>query len=112
MSLFKNMSINITSIKTINVFLFIILPNLSSAFILEGSKTSYAQFPPWTISGNSESSLSFEFRTAEQHGLLLYSDIKSCQYLEIKLVSGQIRARMDTGYGEQVSEYFLDVIYN
>ena len=52
---------------------------------------------------NSDSSLSFEFRTGEHHGLLLYSDFKSCQYLEIKLVGGQIRARIDTGYGEQVS---------
>ena len=103
MSLFKNFTINkITSVKTINVFLFSILPHLLSAFILEGSKTSYAQFPSWDQS-NSDSSLSFEFRTGEPHGLLLYSDFKSCQYLEIKLVGGQIRARIDTGYGEQVS---------
>ena len=69
-------------VMTLGVFLNFIIP-ISSAFVLEGSKTSYAQFPKWD--GASDSSLSFEFRTDQPSGLLLYSDHSSCVYLEIKL---------------------------
>ena len=41
--------------------------------------------------------MSFEFRTAKPSGLLLYSDTVTCDYLEIRLVSGELRVRLDTG---------------
>ena len=85
--------------RVTTVFLLQLLPSLS-AFVLEGSKTSYAQFPAWpgVTSDNSESqSLSFEFRTAKPSGLLLYSDTVTCDYLEIRLVGGELRVRLDTG---------------
>ena len=85
-------------LKVTAVFLLQLLPSLS-AFVLEGSKTSYAQFPAWDISSESEVRLSFEFRTAKPSGVLLYSDTVTCEYLELRLVSGELRARMDTGPG-------------
>ena len=86
-------------VKVSLVFLLQLLPSLS-AFVLEGSKTSYAQFPAWAGVSSSDSSdrkLSFEFRTAKPSGLLLYSDTVTCEYLEIRLVGGELRARLDTG---------------
>ena len=72
-----------------------------SAFELEGSPTSYAQFPAWRPSGPAHpAQLSFQFRTdtagtagaAGAAGLLVYSD---CDQLEVKLVpGGGVRARL------------------
>ena len=84
-------------LKVIVVFLLPLVPPLS-AFVLEGSQTSYAQFPAWDATSD-ESRLSFEFRTARPSGLLLYSDSVSCEYLELRLVSGELRARLDMGPG-------------
>ena len=87
-------------VKVSLVFLLQLLPSLS-AFVLEGSKTSYAQFPAWagvmSSSDRVNRKLSFEFRTAKPSGLLLYSDTVTCEYLEIRLVGGELRARLDTG---------------
>ena len=72
-----------------------------SAFVLEGSKTSYAQFRKWD--GGTNSALSFEFRTEQSNGLLLYTDDSStCDFLEVKLVSSGVRLRFNTGFGGQI----------
>ena len=72
-----------------------------SALVLEGSKTSYAQFKKWD--GGTNSSLSFEFRTESSDGLLLYTDDPStCDSLELKLVEGRLRLRMNTGTGPMI----------
>ena len=70
-----------------------------SALVLEGSKTSYAQFKKWD--GGTDSSLSFEFRTESREGLLVYTDDPTtCDNLELKLVDGRLRLRMNTGAGD------------
>ncbi|EPB75861.1 laminin G domain protein [Ancylostoma ceylanicum] len=43
-----------------------------SAIILSGAPNSYARYPKWAHSF--ENSLSFEFKTRQSHGLLLYTD--------------------------------------
>ena len=88
------------SVKPILVFLATILPQMS-AFVLEGSKTSYAQFRKWD--GGTNSALSFEFRTEQTDGLLLYTDDSStCDFLEVKLVGSAVRLRFNTGFGGQI----------
>ena len=70
---------------------------------MEGSKTSYAQFKKWE--GGTDSGLSFDFRTRSSDGLLLYTDDPStCDSLEIKLVGGRVRLRVNTGAGPGVIE--------
>ena len=84
----------------------LLLPSLlpltmTSAFVLEGSKTSYAQFPRWE--GTADSSLSFEFRTSQPSGLLLYTEqADSCHFLQLSLVSGRLQLRLNAGHGSQV----------
>ena len=69
--------------------------------MLEGSRTSYAQFKKWD--GGTDSGLSFEFRTDSGDGLLLYTDDQStCDSLEVKLVGGRLRLRVNTGLGPGV----------
>ena len=69
--------------------------------VLEGSKTSYAQFKKWD--GGTNSSLSFEFRTESSDGLLVYTDDPStCDSLELKLVDGRLRLRVNTGAGPTI----------
>ena len=100
MSFDKHLCPGAKPLKVTAVFLLQLLPSLS-AFVLEGSKTSYAQFPAWPGVSSSDVNrrLSFEFRTAKPSGLLLYSDTVTCQYLELRMVSGELRARIDTGPG-------------
>ena len=80
-----------------------LLPHHTRAFVLEGSKTSYAQFPPWD--DRAHSSLSVEFRTDLPSGLLLYSDSEeanSCHFLHLSLVQGRVQLRFNSGQGAQV----------
>ena len=81
----------------VNVFLIIIsifVPH-QSAFVLEGSSSSYAQFPSWQP--DIHSSFSLEFRTDQSDTLLWYSQHHSCQFIEVKIVGGQLRARLNFG---------------
>ena len=72
-----------------------------SAFVFEGSRTSYAQFRKWDGGGNSD--ITFEFRTEEPSGLLLYTDdALNCDFLELKLVDGALRLRFNYGAGGQI----------
>ena len=80
-----------------------LLPHQTRAFVLEGSRTSYAQFPPWE--GGAHSWLSVEFRTSLPSGLLLYSDsdlANTCDFLHLTLVQGRVRLRFNSGQGAQV----------
>ena len=78
-----------------------LLPHLTRAFVLEGSKTSYAQFPRWE--GRDDSSLSLEFRTDQPSGLLLYTQLsQTCHFLQLKLTQGNLQLRLNTGHGSQV----------
>ena len=74
---------------------------LSQAFILEGSQTSYAQFKKWYTSGNA--TIEFEFLTSLPNGLLLYTDDGGYyDFLEVKLVDGSLRTRLNLGNGAQI----------
>lgn len=73
----------------------------SSAFTLEGSQTSYAQFRKWNAGLNG--TLKLEFRTAQPSGLLVYTDDGGkFDFFELKLVEGALRLRYNLGSGAQI----------
>lgn len=60
--------------------------------VLEGSRTSYAQFRQWH--GGHNDSLVFEFSSKQKHALLLYSDnLQEKEYVQIKLVESNVLLR-------------------
>ena len=78
------------------------------AFILEGSQTSYAQFRKWYSSPNA--SLEFEFWTSRPYGLMLYTDDGGYyDFLEVKLVDGSLRIRLNLGNGAQIADLGQDL---
>ena len=84
------------------VLVLLVLLTLSNilALTLEGSSSSYAQFSKWYIDVNS--SLELEFRTREPDGVLVYMDDGGYyDFMEIKLVGGQVRLRYNLGEGAE-----------
>ena len=78
------------------------------AFVLEGSQTSYSQFRKWYASPNA--SLEFEFLTSQPNGLLLYTDDGGYyDFLEVKLVEGRLRLRLNLGDGAQIIDIGRDL---
>ena len=76
-------------------------PKWCYAFRLEGSQTSFAKFPKWRPCQNG--SFTFEFNTAHQNGLLMYMDDGGkFDFLELKLVGGVIRLRLNLGEGTTI----------
>ncbi|GBN15537.1 Neurexin-3 [Araneus ventricosus] len=74
---------------------------LCSSFILDGSPTSFAQFPRWLAGLNG--TLSLQFRTREPNGLLLYTDDGGTyDFFEVKLVEGNARLRFNLGGGTAI----------
>ena len=71
--------------------------SLCLAFNLDGSPGSYAKFPIWDPCSNG--SISFEFNTDRPNALLLYFDSGQRSFLELKLVGGIARLRMNFGKG-------------
>ena len=72
-----------------------------SALNLEGSSTSYAQFAKWFTTATN-SSIELEFRTRQSDGLLVYLDDGGYyDFLELKLVSGRLRCRLNFGSGAE-----------
>ena len=66
-----------------------------------GYLTSYAQFKKWYTSGNA--TIEFEFLTSLPNGLLLYTDDGGYyDFLEVKLVDGSLRTRLNLGNGAQI----------
>ena len=83
------------------LLLLLFLLGYCQAFILEGSQTSYAQFKKWYTSGNA--TIEFEFLTSLPNGLLLYTDDGGYyDFLEVKLVEGSLRTRLNLGNGAQI----------
>ena len=75
--------------------------SLASAFVLEGSQTSYAQFRKWYSWPNS--TVELEFLTDHPNGILLYTDDGGYyDFFELKLVEGSIRLRFNLGGGAKV----------
>lgn len=74
---------------------------LGSAFVLEGSQTSYAQFRKWYPAPNS--SIELEFLTDNSNGVLLYTDDGGYyDFFELKLVEATLRLRYNLGGGARV----------
>lgn len=74
---------------------------LTTGFILDGSPTSFAQFPRWHAGLNG--TLSLKFRTREPNGLLLYTDDGGTyDFFEVKLVEGNARLRFNLGGGTAI----------
>ncbi|XP_055944776.1 neurexin-1-like isoform X1 [Argiope bruennichi] len=93
-----------TSIGSL-LFRFLVLHHLWNcfclSFILDGSPTSFAQFPRWLAGLNG--TLSLRFRTREPNGLLLYTDDGGTyDFFEVKLVEGNARLRFNLGGGTAI----------
>ncbi|KAG8193397.1 hypothetical protein JTE90_012197 [Oedothorax gibbosus] len=74
---------------------------LIGCFVLDGSPTSFAQFPRWQAGLNG--SLAMSFRTREPNGLLLYTDDGGAyDFFEVKLVEGNVRLRFNLGGGTAI----------
>lgn len=68
------------------------LETVTTAFVFEGSQSSYAQFRQWH--GGLNDTLAFEFATNSDNALLLYSDnSEGREYLQIKLLRGFVMLR-------------------
>lgn len=73
----------------------------TSAFTLEGSVNSYAQFRKWNAGLNG--TLKLEFRTGQSSALLAYTDDGGkFDFFELKLVEGALRLRYNLGSGAQI----------
>lgn len=89
----------------ISIFHLLVLQELliivTRGFILDGSPTSFAQFPRWHAGLNG--TLSLKFRTREPNGLLLYTDDGGTyDFFEVKLVEGTARLRFNLGGGTAI----------
>lgn len=72
-----------------------------AAFVLDGSRSSYAQFRKWNAGLNE--TLELEFKTDEPNGLILYTDDGGkYDFFEMKLVEGALRLRYNLGGGAQI----------
>ena len=86
------------SVLCLSVIIFI---STTWGFELEGSQISYAKFPRWNPCLNG--SLSFEFRSTQSNSLLMYMDDgKQWDFIEVKLVGGVVRLRMNLGNGASI----------
>ncbi|XP_071876992.1 neurexin 1 isoform X3 [Bombus fervidus] len=82
-------------------FLVVLLSQVATSFVLEGSTTSYAQFRKWNAGLNG--TLEFEFKTEQGNGLLLYTDDGGTyDFFEVKLVESALRLRYNLGGGAQI----------
>jgi len=57
---------------------------------LDGSRTSYVQFSPWSLCRNA--SLSFDFETRRSTALLVYAD-DGRRFVKVRLVRGSLQLR-------------------
>lgn len=75
--------------------------NCCSAFVLDGSQNSFAQFRKWYTGLNG--TLELEFKTEQPNGLVLYTDDGGTyDFFELKLVEGALRLRYNLGGGAQI----------
>lgn len=73
----------------------------SSAFLLDGSQSSFAQFRKWYSGLNG--TLELEFKSDQPNGLVLYTDDGGTyDFFELKLVEGVLRLRYNLGGGAQI----------
>lgn len=80
---------------------FLLLVHGSSAFLLDGSQSSFAQFRKWYTGLNG--TLELEFKSEQPNGLVLYTDDGGTyDFFELKLVEGVLRLRYNLGGGAQI----------
>ncbi|PIO76915.1 laminin G domain protein [Teladorsagia circumcincta] len=74
-----------------------------AAIILSGAPNSYARYPKWAHSF--ENSLSFEFKTKQSHGLLLYTDDGGVNgnFYSISISDG--RVQLDFRLGDNANDF-------
>ncbi|KAJ1370984.1 LamG [Parelaphostrongylus tenuis] len=74
-----------------------------AAIILSGAPNSYARYPKWAHSF--ENSLSFEFKTKQSHGLLLYTDDGAVNgnFYSISISDGRIQ--LDFRLGDNLNDF-------
>ncbi|WKY13604.1 hypothetical protein Q1695_004441 [Nippostrongylus brasiliensis] len=74
-----------------------------TAIILSGAPNSYARYPKWAHSF--ENSLSFEFKTKQSHGLLLYTDDGGVNgnFYSISIADG--RVQLDFRLGDNANDF-------
>lgn len=73
----------------------------SSAFQLDGSQSSFAQFRKWYSGLNG--TLELEFKSEQPNGLVMYTDDGGTyDFFELKLVEGVLRLRYNLGGGAQI----------
>lgn len=76
-------------------------PQPGSAFNLDGSQNSFAQFRKWYTGLNG--TLELEFKSEQPNGLVLYTDDGGTyDFFELKLVEGVLRLRYNLGGGAQI----------
>lgn len=91
-------SVQTTTMTIILLSLLVGLTPICSAFLLDGSQNSFAQFRKWYAGLNG--SLEFEFKTEQPNGLILYTDDGGTfDFFEVKLVEGAVRLRYNLGGG-------------
>ncbi len=82
-------------ISFVGIILVLMSPTMQG-FELEGSRESYAKFPRWDPCQNG--SLSVEFRSTKENGVLLYQDDGGyMDFFEVKLIKGHLRLRWNLG---------------
>lgn len=83
------------------LILAIVLLDTGSAFLLDGSQSSFAQFRKWYTGLNG--TLELEFKSDQPNGLVLYTDDGGTyDFIELKLVEGVLRLRFNLGGGAQI----------
>lgn len=89
----------LANMKSLSLFYMLIQGCLSLQ--LDTSSSSFAQYQKWNVALNG--TLSFEFKTDQPNGLLLYTDDGGTyDFFEIKLVEGALRLRFNLGGGTQI----------
>lgn len=99
-------SISVYQIKPLTIALLLTIgvllrASVGSAFTLDGTQNSFAQFRKWYSGLNG--TLELEFKTEQPNGLLLYTDDGGTyDFFELKLVEGVLRLRYNLGGGAQI----------
>ena len=85
------------ALPTVLTFMSLCCLSNAASFQLDGSTVSFAKFPEWQPCQNG--SISLQFKTSQANALLLYTDGLGFDYVEVKLVGGGLRLRMNLGGG-------------
>lgn len=92
---------NLVFLVLATLFVLLVSSDSGSAFLLDGSQSSFAQFRKWYTGLNG--TLELEFKSDQPNGLVLYTDDGGTyDFFELKLVEGVLRLRYNLGGGAQI----------